>query len=110
MAAKKKTGKFDSIEAVLRDMGCGEVVLASSVAQGLKAIENTEIGFSVLDVNLGNETSFAIADVLGEKAIPFIFASGYADGVSFPDAHVDRPKVSKPYDMASLTDALKRVF
>ena len=97
-------------EAVLRDMGCGEVVLASSVAQGLKAIENTEIGFAVLDVNLGNETSFAIADVLGEKAIPFIFASGYADGVSFPDAHVDRPKVSKPYDMASLTDALKRVF
>ncbi|WP_417583570.1 HWE histidine kinase domain-containing protein [Pelagibacterium sp.] len=97
-------------EAVLRDLGCRDVALASSVSQALKVIENSEIGFAVLDVNLGNETSFAVADVLGEKAIPFIFASGYADGVSFPDAHVDRPKVSKPYDMASLTEALEQVF
>lgn len=97
-------------EAVLRDLGCSEVVLTSNVAQALRAVDNSEIGFAVLDVNLGNETSFAIADVLSERSIPFIFASGYADGVSFPDAHADRPKVSKPYDMASLTEALERVF
>ena len=42
----------------------GEVAVASSVRQALEAIEAAPPDFAFMDVNLGNETSFPIADAL----------------------------------------------
>ncbi|WP_127144126.1 HWE histidine kinase domain-containing protein [Pelagibacterium montanilacus] len=89
-------------EAILGDMGFREVSLCSNVDQALKLISHRDFGFAVLDVNLGSETSFAIADVLVEKGVPLVFASGYTEGVDFPVIHADAPRVGKPYDKASL--------
>lgn len=97
-------------EAVLRDLGCSEIEMASNVAQAIKIIESAPIGFAVLDVNLGSETSFAVADALAARDIPFIFASGYADGVSFPEAHQDKERVNKPFDASTLAAALVRAL
>ncbi|RVT97875.1 GAF domain-containing protein [Rhodovarius crocodyli] len=97
-------------EMTLRSMGCEGVVLASSVRRSLEVIAKGDIGFAVLDVNLGQETSFPVADALAERGIPFIFLSGYADSISFPEAHKKRPQVRKPFDAAALSKALASVF
>ena len=48
-----------------------------SVAASLRLIEKSGVDVAVLDVNLGSENSFPIAQVLRDKDIPFLFSTGY---------------------------------
>ena len=51
---------------------------ASSAARALKLIDDTGCDAAVLDVNLGKETSEAVALALREKRTPFVVLSGYS--------------------------------
>ena len=53
--------------------------------------------FAFLDVNLGFEMSYPIADRLRLAAVPYVFATGYGDEIDLPPAHQDCPVVKKPY-------------
>lgn len=83
-------------EAVLTDAGC-EVLLAMRLQEALQLARIAIFDFAVLDVNLGGgDTSYAVADLLVGRQIPFIFATGYnADGLERRYAHW--PRVQKPY-------------
>jgi CheY-like chemotaxis protein len=63
---------------------------------------------ATLDVQLGEETSFPIADELAQRGVPFVFATGTADLI--PTAHRSRPLCHKPLSeraiLKALTDAL----
>jgi CheY-like chemotaxis protein len=92
-------------EDALRDLGA-EVVTAATVGRALEAIAITPIDMAVLDFNLGQETSILVADKLAEKGVPFLFATGYGDGLVLPDRHADIVLVKKPYNGASLALAM----
>jgi DNA-binding LytR/AlgR family response regulator len=62
-----------------------------------------------LDVNLGDETSFGIADRLAADGVPFVFATGYGEGIAQANTHSDAPVLQKPYTMEGVTDFLARV-
>ncbi|WP_210529643.1 response regulator [Rubellimicrobium arenae] len=53
---------------------------------------------AILDVNLGGEMVFPVAEVLRDRRIPFMFATGY-DAWSLPRAYVDIPRCEKPFDV-----------
>jgi CheY-like chemotaxis protein len=63
---------------------------------------------ATLDVQLGEETSFRIADELARRGIPFVFATGTADLI--PTTYDSRPVCQKPLShraiLQALTDAL----
>src|SRR5689334_18038404 len=83
--------------AALEDMlieAEASVFLAASVAAALQAMERHTIDIACLDINLGVETSFPVADALALRGIPFIFVSAY-DARVLPAAHRDRPFVDK---------------
>ena len=52
---------------------------------------------AILDVNLYTETSFAIAEDLQDRKIPFVFATGYGETIVVPDRFKGVFVVSKPY-------------
>lgn len=93
-------------EEALRELGAREVHTAASVAQAVEAIEQGEVDFAVLDFNLGAENSLPIADLLHERGVPFMFATGYGDSLSLPARFAAAGVIKKPYDAASLTRAL----
>ena len=80
--------------------------VASNVRQALRAIEERAPSFALLDVNLGTETSFEIAERLLERNIPFAFATGYGEEGAFPEPFSNTPKYSKPYTADVLRAAL----
>lgn len=94
-------------EDFLGELGATTVHVASRVADAQQLLEENDIRFALLDVNLGSETSEPIASELVRRAIPFVFATGYGDasGItkSFPDAIV----IQKPYTKNSILDALQ---
>ncbi|HYE50011.1 MAG TPA: two-component system response regulator protein-glutamate methylesterase, partial [Azospirillaceae bacterium] len=65
-----------------------------------------EIDAAVLDVNLRGRTVYAVAEVLTERGVPFLFTTGY-DRVDW-DARV--PVLRKPFQPRTLVDGLRRLL
>ena len=86
---------------------CGaEVELAATTNDARRAIELNKFDAAILDVNLYTETSFPIAAHLQERAIPFVFATGYGETVNVPEEFKHVHIVSKPYAEDALRAAL----
>jgi DNA-binding response OmpR family regulator len=89
------------IEDTLTDNGFTVVGPAAGVRDAMEFVASSRIDAAVLDLNLGGESSAAVADELARRNIPFLICSGYgAAGV--PERHRDRPTLSKPYDPRDL--------
>jgi CheY-like chemotaxis protein len=93
------------IEDMLADMGCDVVASPARVSEALRMIEALDIDAAVLDVNVAGEKVFPVAEKLRERAIPFVFATGYgADGVR-EDLRT-HPVIPKPFPQSQLEKAL----
>ena len=93
-------------EETLKRLGVGLVITASSVSQALAAIEQQPPSFALLDVDLGIETSFAVAERLAGSKIPFAFVTGYGKQITLPAMFADVPKIGKPYSVDTLRAVL----
>jgi len=96
-------------EDVLRTLGAREVITAASVARANAALEAHRFNFALLDVNLGAETSLAIADRLKARNIPFLFATGYGDSTLALDKYPGTPLINKPYGVPHVLQALAKL-
>ena len=63
------------------------------------------IDLALLDVNLGREKVYPVADALAERSVPFVFLTGYGDEEITPPYRRFR-RVMKPWDDGELLDAL----
>lgn len=93
------------IEDMLLDCGATVVGPAGSVAQAMKALEGQEIDGALLDVNLGGEKSFPIADALTERGVKFVFSTGYGEA-GVIDRYPHARTLQKPFMPADLERAL----
>ena len=60
---------------------------------------------AILDIKLDGEMVFPLADLLGERHIPFVFATGY-DQWAIPEPCLRLPRLDKPLDMRQVVRAL----
>jgi CheY-like chemotaxis protein len=98
-----------NIEMALEDLGCSKVHAASTVAEALVLLEIHPFDAALLDVNLGGETSFPIADALIKRGIPFAFATGYGSPGDRRDLG-DRPLLRKPYVRGDLISVFEQLL
>ena len=84
------------MEELVRDMGAGEVIVCSDAQQASEVVGSAEIDLAILDVHLGQGTSFAVADALDARGIPFIFSSALG-AVAVEERHQGKPMLSKPF-------------
>ncbi|WSH64048.1 HWE histidine kinase domain-containing protein [Rhizobium ruizarguesonis] len=95
-------------EDILRRLGA-DVATAPSVAEAMEILAGQSFDLALLDVNLGDETSFGIADRLAADGVPFVFATGYGEGIAQANSHSDAAVLQKPYTMEGVTGILARV-
>jgi light-regulated signal transduction histidine kinase (bacteriophytochrome) len=96
-------------EDILQSFGA-TVLIASSLEAGLDLLGHNRPDFAVLDINLGDQTSFGIADRLAEQGVPFFFASGYGEQAELPIEHRNRTVIQKPYTTANVLRAIEGVL
>lgn len=86
---------------------CGAEVVgpASSVDEAYRLTCSTAIDGAVLDVNLRGETIFPVAEALGERGVPFVFATGY-DSESIPARFSHIVRCEKPVNAYRIAEAL----
>jgi CheY-like chemotaxis protein len=93
-------------EAMLSELGASSVASFSSADQALVWLQSGAPAVAILDVNLGGTSSFAVADELSLRGIPFAFTTGYADTVMIPSRFSHIRVVQKPYSLDSLAQTL----
>ncbi len=97
-----------TIEDLLDDLGCEVACSAASVRQALAFLEaGGEADAALLDVRLGEEMVFPVAEALAARGLPFAFTTGYGET---PDPRFrDAPLVGKPVRRERL-EAVLRIF
>jgi CheY-like chemotaxis protein len=95
------------LEDMLADHGCEVAATASRIAQALDLIADEALTFdaAILDVNLGGEPIFPVAEALAARGAPFVFATGYGAG-GLPEAWRSRPTLQKPFSHEDVGRAL----
>jgi len=98
------------VEDMLSELGCSVVGPAHALDTALD-LAQTEVGLdaALLDVNLGGQPVFAVADALRAKGVPAIFSTGYGDAGL---REVDRgsPVLQKPFRAGDLARALSQAL
>ena len=93
------------LEDILVAMGCVIIGPFARAADALLRLEQDGIDGAVLDVNLRGERSYALADELLSRDIPFVFVTGYgASGLAPEYRH--HPVVQKPFHRNGIATAL----
>ena len=93
-------------ETIMEQLGAKHVDIASNVRDALRTIEKSPPDFALLDINLGNENSVAVANKLKDSKIPFAFATGYGERAPLPPEFAQIPVIQKPYMPESLIAAM----
>lgn len=93
------------IEDMLTDMGCQVVGPASRLDEALSLAETAEMDCAVLDVNLGGQPIFPLADALRARGVCFAFATGYGDA-GVRDVDKGAPVLQKPFRESDLARIL----
>ncbi len=99
------------LEDMLDSFGCVVVDVAGTLSRGLMlaADEGLSLDGAILDVNLGGEKVYPVAERLAARGVPFFFCSGYgSDGLAINFAHV--PTLAKPYQPEELENMLVSVL
>lgn len=79
---------------------------AATVKDALTLIEEPDdLDAAVLDINLRGEMVFPVAEALGEKGIPYVFATGYDSSV-LPELYRKIIRCEKPVDPLAVAKAL----
>jgi len=89
----------------LTDLGFSVVGPFSRVSDACRALQDSQVDAAILDVNLDGEMVYALAEMLDDRKIPFVFATGYgAESIEAGFEHI--PVLQKPIER----DMLSRLF
>jgi PAS domain S-box-containing protein len=90
---------------LLNEMGYSVIGPFSRISEAIIALRNGRIDAAVLDINLGSEIVYPLADILMADGVPFIFVTGYSDeGIEHRFSNI--PVLQKPIER----DALMAIF
>ena len=97
------------LEDMLTDLGYEIAGAAAHVEEAMRLAKDADIDVAILDVNLNGHTVSPVAEILDERGLPFVFATGYGER-GLPERYRDRPTVQKPFEQEMLSRILARVF
>jgi CheY-like chemotaxis protein len=95
------------LQQMLEDLGCSVVGVAENLPAALSLASSSTADLAILDVNLGGQSIYPVADMLAAKRVPIIFATGYgSQGLS--EGYRRHTILAKPYDVDAVRSCLLR--
>jgi response regulator RpfG family c-di-GMP phosphodiesterase len=68
-----------SLKSMVVELGYQVAATSTNLDGAMKTAMSVECHAAILDVKIGNDMSYAVAEILEGRGIPFAFATGYAD-------------------------------
>lgn len=98
----------DDAQQTLEAAGAAVLGPVSSADDALELLARTRPDCALVDVNLGGGASFASAEALQLRGIPFVFLTGY-DASIIPFRFASVPRLEKPVSKSAILAALADV-
>jgi CheY-like chemotaxis protein len=96
------------LDGMLEDLGYTMAAEAGAIDEAVALARQADVDAAILDVNLNGQPITPVVEVLIERGVPFVFATGYgARGV--PEQYRDNPTLQKPFQSDALEQALKAI-
>jgi CheY-like chemotaxis protein len=92
----------DEMHHMLNELGCVVVGPAASFNKALQLVETSQYDAVLLDVDLGGEKAWPIADELMSRNKPFVLTTGFACPDSLPSEFQELVYLEKPFDQIEL--------
>lgn len=97
----------EELRVELTEAGAEVVGPVPTVERALRLLEDErDVHGAILDVNLGGEPVFSLADTLIGRGVPVVFATGY-DISALPSRFADVPCCGKPIDRSRIALAMR---
>lgn len=98
------------LDRALRAAGADVLGPAPSVEAALDLLgRGVGLGAAVLDVNLGGEMAYPVADALLARDVPVLFTTGY-DRASLPERFAAVRRLEKPVEAGAVLRELGRLL
>ena len=94
------------LERMLLELGIKRVDTSPSVDHATRAIREVNYDCAVMDINLGEQTSFDVAIELVAAGTPVVLASGYDSKYELPKSLTRIPRLVKPICRPDLVNAI----
>ena len=96
------------LDGMLADIGYTMTAEAGALDEAMALAKQEMFDVAILDVNLHNEPITPVAEILTQRGLPFVFATG-ADLQGVPEAYRAHPILQKPFRVEALERALQAV-
>jgi CheY-like chemotaxis protein len=96
------------LEGMLTDLGHSVAAEAGGLDEAISLAKQAEFDLAVLDVNLNGTPVTPVVEILIQRGVPFIFASGYGQR-GLPEAYRTAPILQKPFQTDALEEAIRAV-
>ncbi|WP_296597773.1 HWE histidine kinase domain-containing protein [Phenylobacterium sp.] len=97
------------LETGLSEAGAQVVGPAYELEEAM-ALLDQPIDAAVLDANLNGRSVTPVAEVLHQRGIPFVFATGYGETGGAPGGFDAAPVIRKPYDVTQVSAAVAELL
>ncbi len=84
------------IEDMLLDLGIEVVGPVAKMEEAQALAREAEIEAAILDINVGGQFTYPVADILHARGVPVIFATGYGSS-ALPERFRSTPTLHKPF-------------
>jgi CheY-like chemotaxis protein len=94
------------LQDILVDLGHTLAGEAGRIEEALALAKKGEFDVAILDVNLNGRSISPVVDILIERGLPFVFATGY-DQRGVPEPYRKTPTLQKPFQADALARAIE---
>jgi CheY-like chemotaxis protein len=93
------------LQDMLEDLGCTVAGEAARIDEAEELARQADFDVAILDVNLNGQPISPVVEILIDRGLPFVFATGYGQrGV--PEAYRKTPTLQKPFQAEALAKAI----
>ncbi len=97
------------LEDMLAELGHEIAASCARLDEAVATARTVACDVAVLDINLSGQKSFPVAEMLKDRGVPFLFATGYGASI-LPPALADARVLHKPYSLDDLKSALSHAL
>ena len=97
------------IEDMVADIGGELAATATRLDDAMAQASEREIDFAILDLNLAGVLTYPVADLLKQRGIPFVFATGYGAG-GLAKGYENETALEKPFTTGTLERVMKQTL
>jgi PAS domain S-box-containing protein len=93
------------IQETLTEFGFEVIGPVATASEALASARNNRFDAAVLDINLGDDLVYTVAEILSKRGVPFVFVTGY-DAESVDSRFTGVPVLQKPIER----NMLQKIF